>query len=155
MSDQWNYGGSQEPAPPAQQPYYPPQAYGVPPQAQGNGMAVAGMVLGIISLVFFWGHIFCWIPGILAIIFSALGLKKSKVVGKGRGMAMAGLITSIIGIVLSIVFLIILILVIKDANDHHDRFEREWRLDSMNHTAPAIRVETADNAPSPVHYTFG
>ncbi len=60
-----------------------------------SGMAIAGMVLGILSFLlnFIW-----FIPSILAIIFSAIGLVQTgqgRNTG-GRGMAIAGLICGII-----------------------------------------------------------
>ncbi len=88
----------------ANQPYnpFPP---GPPPQPaaaaapQGNGLAVAGMVLGIVGLVL------CWVPyvgavvALIGVILSALGVSRANAVGKGKGMALAGLICSVLGIV--------------------------------------------------------
>ena len=65
------------------------------------------MVLGICSVVFFW---LAWIATIIAIvglILSLVGLNKSNQLGGiGRGMAIAGVVTSSIGIVASIVITI-------------------------------------------------
>ena len=66
-------------------------------------MAVAGLVLGILSLV--GGSIPganafpMWLFGILGIILSAIARKKEK-----SGIATAGLVLSIIGTVLSFIF---------------------------------------------------
>ena len=70
-----------------------------------KGFCVASMVLGIIALVFFcvW---YLSIPcAILAIIFGVLGVKST-----GKGMAIAGLVTGSIGLVVSI-FIIIFIVI--------------------------------------------
>lgn len=79
-ADQAQYAGGQPGfgAPPA------PAGYGgyVPPEYQKNGFSIAGFVL-------------CFLP-LLGIIFSILGLVKSgKVGGKGRGLAIAGLVLSL------------------------------------------------------------
>ena len=115
------------PPPPGDQPpsYQPgPQPYGAPPPGyapygqaftpaapkQGNsGMAVAGFVLGIIALVpCFW--FFLQIPGILGLIFSIIGLRATKNgLRKGRGLAIAGLAMSIIGIVATVGTVIFLV----------------------------------------------
>ena len=61
-----------------------------------NGMAIASLVYGIISVVFTF--IIGWvglIAGILAIIFSVIGRKKA-VQGK-TGMCTAGLVLGIVG----------------------------------------------------------
>lgn len=92
--DQTQYGA------PSQQPYEqqqygaaPPQfggqvppsggyGYPVPPQHQKNGFSVAGLILSFLPL--------------FGIIFSILGLVRApKVGGKGRGLAIAGLVLSI------------------------------------------------------------
>jgi hypothetical protein len=63
-----------------------------------NGMAVAGFVMGLVGLLIF-GLLF----GILAIIFSAIGLGKINKDPKrwrGKGLAVAGLVLGILDIVL-------------------------------------------------------
>lgn len=73
------------------------------PKKEKKGFCIASMVLGIVSLVFFciW---YISIPcGILAIIFGILGIKTIN-----KGMAIAGLITGSIGLVVSTLIIIIL-----------------------------------------------
>lgn len=83
---------------------YPQPGYGypgmpMPQQDQGGGFAIAGLILGIIAIPAAIVTI-CDTPFIvLGIIFSILGRRSlSK-----RGMATAGLICSIIGLVLAII----------------------------------------------------
>ena len=85
----------------------------VQPVRSGNGLAVAGMVLGIIALVTFWA-IFISAPcGLVGLVLSILGMKKAKKVGSGKGMAITGLVLSILAI-LATVGLIVLIYLWKD-----------------------------------------
>lgn len=73
-------------------------------QNPGKGMSVAGLVLGIISLVLFWVPLFntlALILGIVGIILSAKGKKKSAAVGAPTGVGTAGLVLSIIGTVVA------------------------------------------------------
>ncbi len=80
-------------------------AYSVPPKT--NSMAVAGFVLGILSL-FSWICCLGVLTSILAIVFSAVGLSKIKQTGEqGRGLAIAGLVLGILGIVSYIIYLIL------------------------------------------------
>ena len=69
----------------------------------GKGLAVASLVMGILALV----NMFWMIPGILfgilGIIFAAVAKKQ----GNTSGMGTAGLVMSIIGLVLSGIFLAI------------------------------------------------
>jgi len=74
---------------------------------QGNGMATAGGVMGIITFVFvlltpFVGITICVVPitMLLGIIFSHIGLSKSKHVGgMGKGMAVTGLVLNYLTLV--------------------------------------------------------
>jgi hypothetical protein len=90
----------------APQPY--PAAYGYAAPQQGNGMAVAALVLGILSLILSWLLVVDFILAVLAIIFGAVGLSAAaKRGGAGRGMAIAGLILGALTIVLGIIFWIV------------------------------------------------
>jgi hypothetical protein len=66
-------------------------------QAPGNGMAVASLVLGILSILFVWIPFVGLVSWILAPIGLVLGLVALKQ-PFGRGMAIAGSICSGIGL---------------------------------------------------------
>ena len=76
----------------------------------GKGMSVAGLVLGIVGLV--GGFIpfvnyFTTVCSILGLIFACIGMKKSKLAfGKASGLAVAGLVLSIIGTAFAVIGLI-------------------------------------------------
>lgn len=71
-------------------------------------MAVAGLVLGILALVLFFITWPSWILAILGIIFGALGISKAnKIGGKGKGMAIAGLVCGVLGLLLGIVLFVL------------------------------------------------
>ena len=76
--------------------------------ASTNGMAITGMVMGILSLL--CSYPCCGVPfNILGIIFSLVALsqlKKNPGQG-GRGMAIAGLICSILSIVILVVLVVL------------------------------------------------
>lgn len=97
-----------------QQGYIPPQhsGYGyqqyVPyPQQPSQGMAIASLVLGIVSIVFSLFTLalpFLFLVPIIGIILGAL--HKGKHLPVGKGLSTAGIITSIVGIVLPIIIVI-------------------------------------------------
>ena len=90
-----------------QQPY--PQ-YGYQEQSTTNGMAITGMVMGILSLVTICCYGFPFT--LLGIIFSAIGLsqiKKSNPRQSGKGMAIAGLICSILSFLIYAALIIVVI----------------------------------------------
>jgi hypothetical protein len=87
-----------------------PVAPSQPPQ--GNGVAVAGMVLGIVTLVLSWLWFISIPAGIVGLILSIIGKAKAKKVGKGNGMALTGLILSTIGIIIAVIVVIVGIIAI-------------------------------------------
>lgn len=82
--------------------------------SNANGLAVAGLVLGIVSLVF--AFLYTWIgliAGIVGIILSV----KGRVSVEKRGIATAGLVCSIIGTALSGIFIACALCVVGTAID--------------------------------------
>ena len=74
------------------------------PQNESKGLSIASMVLGIVSLVFFCFVYICIPCGIISIILGGVALAKKKA---GKGMAIAGLACSIIGIAIYIILSLI------------------------------------------------
>ena len=99
----------QQPQPAYQQPGYTPNAYASTPYQQpgapqpGKGMAITSLVLGIVSIVFWFfftpGGVICGIVGLILGIMA-----KSK--GFSGGMQTGGLVTSIIGTALCAISLV-------------------------------------------------
>lgn len=93
---------------------YPPYGYGQQPYfvPQSNGIAVAAGIVGIISLVIslipFFG--FVAIPGgIVALVLGIIGRQRANSMGGlSKGMAITGIVTGSIAIVLPIVFGVVL-----------------------------------------------
>lgn len=98
-----------EGAPPAW-PGYPPPPQAAPAGPKFSGMAIASLVCGILSIT-------C--TGFLGIVLGptalGLGLRSRRTISasngwrKGDGMAIAGIVLGVIGIVASIVYLVFLI----------------------------------------------
>lgn len=93
--------------------YNPNQQYNPQPYAPepGKGKAVASLVLGIISVVFFWAGYFAILTAILAIIGLVMAVSAQKDMQRSgrysaKGMAIAGLVLSIIGLVLSVISIV-------------------------------------------------
>jgi hypothetical protein len=63
---------------------------------EGNGMAVAGLVLGMTAIVLCWIVFLNWVVAVLGIIFSALGIGRGDKVGRGKGMAIVGMICAVL-----------------------------------------------------------
>jgi hypothetical protein len=100
-----SYGATPPPAYPTPGPAaYQPAPAPAPAGGNSNGMAVAALILGILTF-------FCLGPlgALLAIIFGFLGLKKAKEINVGKGMSIAGIVLGAIGLVATVIFIIVLV----------------------------------------------
>ena len=96
------------------------------PQAgPSKGLPIAGMVLGIVGLLFSFagctallGLILC----LVGVILSAIGMKKcNDGTADGKGMAIAGLATSGVGILISIIVMVTVASAINKFSNDMDR----------------------------------
>jgi hypothetical protein len=69
-------------------------------EKNSNGMGVAGFVLALIALFLSWVPVLGWILWVLGLIFSLVGVFR-----KPKGLAIAGLVISFIGLIILIVVL--------------------------------------------------
>ncbi|OLZ66950.1 DUF4190 domain-containing protein [Streptomyces sp. IMTB 2501] len=136
------------PAPPASGGYgYPgyPAGYGWPgmPMAPQNGMGVAALVLGILSICLFCLYgVVSLVLGILAVVFGIKGRRRAELgEASNHGQAQAGLIMGIIGIVLGIAVIVLLAIgittAINDSRTHSDPYDDSAR--SVSVTVAADR----------------
>lgn len=101
-----------------QQGYSYPQYGGTPyqpytPQNQSTGMAVASLVLGIISIctgLFMFSFPILFIMPIVGLILGIVF--KTKRLPVGKGMSTAGIITSALGLILPIILLVIMVVIL-------------------------------------------
>jgi len=77
------------------------------PVQQGNGMAVAGMVLGIISIVTVCLWPISVICAIVGLCLSAAGKSRSNTTNTGSGMAVTGIVLSCIALALVVLLFIV------------------------------------------------
>ncbi|PSL36625.1 MmpS family membrane protein [Labedella gwakjiensis] len=113
------YGGQQYGGPQGYQPGGTPPTYGSgqPPYGAasgGNGepprsntFGLVGLIIGGVSLILAFVPIINYVSWILALVGLALGIVGLVLKNRKRGLAIAGVITSIIGLVLSIVLAIV------------------------------------------------
>lgn len=99
-----------------------------------NGMAIAGMVLGIVGFVVAFvpciGWVLALIMGIVGATLSGIGLASANKLGSGKGMAIAGLVLSILAIIwVPIWFFIVLGTTVNAANQAAIQFEQAVKND--------------------------
>ncbi|MDM1397206.1 hypothetical protein HX049_08465 [Myroides odoratimimus] len=83
-----------------QQGYNQQQAYYPPVVPEKNNLGLAGFILAIVAILLFWLPFINGICWLLGLIFSAIGVFR-----KPKGLAIAGLVISLIGVVLFILTL--------------------------------------------------
>jgi len=90
---------------------YPGGYYGPPMlRPQTSGMAVAGMVTGIGSMLLFWVPLLAPVLAIMGLVFSGMGISQSSRQGwTGTGMAIAGLVCSAITAVIWVLLVIFVV----------------------------------------------
>ncbi len=100
------------------QPGYPQPGYVAPVVVQNNGLATGALVTGLIALLCFPAL------GLVSIPLGVMGLKRAGVLhGKGKGMAIAGIITGIIGILWGIAFLALVVFAAENADEIDNAFD--------------------------------
>ncbi|URM91101.1 DUF4352 domain-containing protein [Streptomyces sp. MRC013] len=106
---------------PTQQPQYgaPHPAPPVPVGPPNNGLGTAALVLGIIGVVFALFPLLFWLGGILgllALILGWVGIGRAKRgAAANKGVAVAGTVLGLVGLVLSVVVGIVTAVVVNEA----------------------------------------
>ncbi len=110
---------SQPPGPPPPDYGYPSGGYpGYPPPAPTNGKATAALITGISTLALSW----CCGAGVLGIVAIVLGvrgraeIRRSGGAQGGEGVAMAGIITGAVAVVIGVVVVIAIIALVISGN---------------------------------------
>jgi hypothetical protein len=103
------------PSTPYGSPYGSPPPYGGYPtatseqQGRSNGFAVTGLILGIVSILLCFLNFLDLVLIIPGIVFASLGINRSRRTGTGKGMAIAGLVCSVVAIIAATVILIVVL----------------------------------------------
>ncbi|MCD2191459.1 hypothetical protein [Actinomycetospora soli] len=97
----------QRAAAPQQPAFVPPQppVQVAPPQA--NGLATAGLVVGIIAAVLSFVPVLgtvSWVLAPIALVLSVVGLVKAKRARNGRGKSIAGIVLSVVALFMCILY---------------------------------------------------
>ncbi|MGI8461896.1 MAG: hypothetical protein ACR2OC_09730 [Solirubrobacterales bacterium] len=83
-------------------------------------MAVAGFVVGLIGLLSSWVFIFGLVVCIVGLILSFVGRKQAIERGAPTGLATAGLVCSIVGLVIALIITVLVGIFINETDDALD-----------------------------------
>ena len=135
-----------------------PVGYGAPNPSQNTGLAVGSLICGIMSIVlsFFVCLWFLSVPlGLVAIVLAIVARGKiARGEAGGAGLAKGGLITGIVGIILSVVISLAIGLFFREAGNRlQQEIEKEQRrLEQQQQqrgstTQPASGTDTESDNP--------
>ncbi|TQN44249.1 uncharacterized protein DUF4190 [Blastococcus colisei] len=137
---------------PPQAPYqqYDPPSYGPPsgpPPKRGAGLAIASMVLGIIALLLSWIPIINNVAAVIAVVGLGLGIpaliRARRGTHNGTGMAITGLVTSVLAIVLVILTQMLFVKAIEEVEQSINEGLAEAEVAPVD---PGAEEATADEA---------
>jgi hypothetical protein len=117
------YGAGYPPYGQGYGPGYPQQAYGYPAKPT-NGKATGALVTGIATLVLSW----CCGAGVIGVVAVVLGLKARNEIAAsggrqgGDGMALAGIITGGIAVLIGLAAIAVIILAIVTDGNHYSSY---------------------------------
>jgi hypothetical protein len=108
-------------------PYFPPTATDLQPQGQPprNGLGTAGFVLGLVGLLFSFIPIIgivAWPLVIVGLVLSIIGIARASS-GKAtnKGLAIAGAVLSVIGLVICILYAAVFTTAVNTVNDQQNQ----------------------------------
>lgn len=105
----------------APQPVAYANPYGYAPKPATDGMSIAAIATGICGLV----GVLPFIGSILGIVFGIIGMKRTRENGTGgRGLALTGIITGVVGLVL---LLLVIVFIVIAINAWHWDYTYTWR----------------------------
>jgi hypothetical protein len=84
-------------------------------------VAIAGLVLGVSSLVLFWVPVLDGLLALTGLILSIVGIRKAAQIQVGKGLAIGGLITSIVGLLAAALFSIFIVFLVNTGIDAYDQ----------------------------------
>ena len=142
-----------QPTPAPYQQYGPP-SYGPPsgpPPKRGAGLAIASMVLGIIALLLSWVPIVNNVAAIIAIVGLGLGIpaliRARRGTHNGMGLAITGLVTSVLAIVLVILTQMLFVAAIDEVQNSINEGLTESDVAPVDPGAEEATAETLDVVP--------
>lgn len=77
----------------------------VSPAPNGKGLGTAGLIVGIVALLFSFIPclgMYAALPALVGIVLSAIAMKQASKAGAAKGMAIGGMVCSIIGLIIAI-----------------------------------------------------
>lgn len=108
----------------------------------GKGLGIAGMILGIVAIIVSFVPCFGWWAVVLAVVgvvLSAISLSQASKAGASKGMAIAGLICSILAIIIGSIWIFV---IAKATSEISTALEQSGALDSLTNAMQQLKEIT-------------
>lgn len=124
------------------------------PAPNGKGLGTAGLIVGIVALLFSFIPclgMYAALPALVGIILSAISMSQAKKAGAQKGMALGGLICSIIGLLIALYWIYAAFFLMDHASETLLEISKEMNqnggLDSLNKALEQLK-DITDTVPS-------
>lgn len=112
----------------------------------GKGLGIAGMILGILAIILSFIPCFGWwaiVLAVVGVILSAVSMTQAKKANAPKGMAIAGLICSILAIIIGSIWIFIIAKAVSEVgSSFKDVMEKSGAMDSLTKAMDQIKQMT-------------
>ncbi|MBL7916890.1 MAG: hypothetical protein JNM96_00740 [Bacteroidia bacterium] len=112
----------------------------------GKGLGLSGLIVGIVAVLFSFIPclgMYAIIPAVVGIILSAISMSQAGKAGAPKGMAIGGLICSVVAVLIALYWVYVTMFVANEAtNVLMNELENTGALDSLNKALDQIKEIT-------------
>ncbi len=115
----------------------------------GKGLGIAGLIVGIIALLFSFIPclgMYALLPAVVGIILSAISMKQLGKTGQPKGLAIGGLICSLVAVLIAIYWIYITYYLAHNSSDAmlkiSEELNKNGMMDSLNKAMEQLKEIT-------------
>ncbi len=117
-----------------------------PAANNGKGLGIAGMILGILAIIVSFVPCFGWwaiVLAVVGVILSAISMAQAKKANAPKGMAIAGLICSILAIIIGSIWIFVIAKAVTEGGAmFKDAMEKSGAMDSLTKAMDQLKQLT-------------
>ncbi|MDP1802383.1 MAG: DUF4190 domain-containing protein [Bacteroidota bacterium] len=117
-----------------------------PAANNGKGLGIAGMILGILAIIVSFVPCFGWwaiVLAVVGVILSAISMSQAKKANAPKGMAIAGLICSILAIIIGSIWIFVIAKAVTEGGAmFKDAMEKSGAMDSLTKAMDQLKQLT-------------
>jgi len=121
----------------------------VPTPNNGKGLGMAGLIVGIVALLFSFipcVGMYAALPAIVAIVLSVISMRQASKIAAPKSMATAGLICAIIALLIAAYWIYLAYYVVHNSSDAmlkiNEELNKNGMMDSLNNAMQELKEIT-------------